>query len=822
MIPRILPGRNDKRSSFKKLTNYIIEGLEAAGGDISMVSFHDLTRYIVAETALDGMGKEVEKTLAVEIGHLMSLRTAAEEMWAVASQNSRVDDPILHYMLSWPEHERPPVKDVLDAARRTLAALGLSEHQYIIAIHVNTDNLHAHVEVNRVHPVTFKSHHIEWAHKTLHRAAREIEIDYGWFHDKGLYVVVEVDGQKRIVEGDHKLPEQLAAPKTRAAIFEEWSGTQSFETWCKDEPATDLKTALEAGKLTSWEAVHGVLAGHHVELQTTGGGYRVINRPADGAPSDTGAAASRVFRFLKPADLEAKLGKFRPYDPATVIVADVPAGRGYKRDPLKRLVRRLDRKEAREDLFRRYEAEKKRDETERYTKKRELKRAALELNRQRHTALRAAYLKAREELKADTKIPAAEKQRTYVLMRLKYEQDRAALAAQIAVEQKEIARILPRKPSWRAWLEIQAQAGDPAAISALRGLAYRERRSERGDGEAPEGDEQRPTLAAAELEAEDEPTIRPIQQLEWHVTNNGRIFYSFPSKDEGGRRLAFIDEGSRIAYARPDVSDRALRASLEYAKMKWGPNLRLNGGDEIFRRRVIETALSVGMRVQNPELQAYQAKLLAAQLTFNREEAPHGRSNFDRITPNRARAGHRAAALRQSASEQHGFGRPAESLAGVRHLSGLGLVHDQRVAEMLLPRHAPDHLGQHGKDGPADPAMRRTGNGANQAHGKAGAAGRTGSVTRQDWTAREIEKLRHGNPAMRIQDAAHQVAAKEYLGKVLAVTDTHVLQQTAKDQVTLHDLKRLQVIPKAKQNATIRYRDGMADVRVTRTKGKGR
>jgi hypothetical protein len=78
----------------------------------------------------------------------------------------------------------------------------LTEHQHIVAIHANTDNLHAHIEVNRVHPKTFCAFDPYRDYLTLHRAAREVEIRYYWRHDNGAFNVVEINGKKHIVRND--------------------------------------------------------------------------------------------------------------------------------------------------------------------------------------------------------------------------------------------------------------------------------------------------------------------------------------------------------------------------------------------------------------------------------------------------------------------------------------------------------------------------------------------------------------------------------------------------------------------------------------------
>ncbi len=154
MIVKVAPNRRDGKSSFEDLESYITEGIEQSGDRAERTSWDRLTQYITKQSVLDELGDDVEKTIAVEIGNVTSLKTAASEMFAVANRNKKVKNPVYHYILSWKEHERPDVQDVMAAARHTLKTLGLLEHQYIIAIHANTDNIHAHIEVNRVSGVT--------------------------------------------------------------------------------------------------------------------------------------------------------------------------------------------------------------------------------------------------------------------------------------------------------------------------------------------------------------------------------------------------------------------------------------------------------------------------------------------------------------------------------------------------------------------------------------------------------------------------------------------------------------------------------------------
>lgn len=100
------------------------------------------------------------------------------------------------------------------------------------------------------------------------------------------------------------------------------------------------------------------------------------------------------------------------------------------------------------------------------------------------------------------------------------------------------------------------------------------------------------------------------------------------------------------------------------------------------------------------------------RLTFNQKEPRNERPNYERISADRARPGQRAAAVYQSNLEKSGPQASPRSLASVRNLSGLGVVHHRRASQVLLRANAPDRLG---RDGSADPEMRRARTGDSRA-----------------------------------------------------------------------------------------------------------
>lgn len=712
MIVKIVPRRKDGKTDFKQLKDYLTEGLTARGADVETHSFDTLTQYITTADVFDGLGDKVEKTLAVEIGNLHSLATAGAEMWAVANQNPRCkdQDPVLHYILSWPEHERPSADEIFGAARHTLKALGLAEHQYIIAIHVNTENIHAHIEVNRVHPETYKSQHLEWSHKTLHKAAREAELMYGWFHDRGLWEVVEINGKKMVVPNTHYVdPDVEKSLSTRAKTFEAWTGTESLETWCRGEPAEALQAALREKRLTSWPAIHQVLAQFGLTLVASGGGgYKIYS--AKGTTYEAVVAASKAFRFLKLAQLEKQLGPYAPPTVEDLAPASTPASetRTYKRDPIKRALRREERRETRDQLYQRYTTERNAAITVRDKLKKHFKKQQADLERRHFEAMTKRYGADRERLMADVTIPSSQKQPLYSLMRLQYEEARKTQRAEFAKARREFAAMLPPLPSWRSWVTSQAALGDDAAISALRGIVYRDRR----DGKAADGTIEE-DIDSVSIDPKLQPSIKPHPQrvyddpllvrasaLTWSVTSNGRVVYSFKGQVQ---RPAFIDAGPALTFTAASVDDDALRAALLHARQKWGPTLRLDGGDRIFRERVARMALELGYRLENRDLREFQHTLLET-------------------TPTRAP---------QSLQR-----RPERST-------------DEVIGQMLHDQPETTYR-------PAE---------------------RTGS----------------------------------YSGKILAITDTHVIQQAARGQLVLHENQFMHSMPKVSKSVKIRYHlDGMA------------
>lgn len=275
--------------------------------------FNDILNYSTNKIDQD---TNEEKCIAILTHGITDLATASIEMNAVAEKNRRVKDPAYHFILSWPEHEVPNPDTIFDAATHAIAALGLAEHQYVIAVHGNTDNMHCHISVNRVHPQTFASRNIEWSEKTLHKAARESEIKHNWTHDNGLWIV-EQDGhgKKHVVinpdhanafknDGKHAHREQ-----STEALLPTWHDPESLEAWLKEKVSKALTRQLP--KLDGWPALHAWLSTQGIALKDTGGGGMRLELVSTQTGEVLEIAASKGLRNLKRADLEKRWGAFQ-------------------------------------------------------------------------------------------------------------------------------------------------------------------------------------------------------------------------------------------------------------------------------------------------------------------------------------------------------------------------------------------------------------------------------------------------------------------------------------------------------------------------------
>jgi hypothetical protein len=602
-------------------------------------SFSTLGKYLTTEVDKE-TGEVFQRGEVMISPALLSAETAVAEMKAVAAENSRCKDAVLHLVLSWKEGEQPTSEQWKGAVKHAMDSLkdrdgvSMGDHQYMAVAHNDTENFHVHIMANRVHPETYRANSPEWLHKTLDKACREIEAAQGWQHSNGLYKWDEDKGKAIPMTREER--EQLkedaqerglergTAGTGKASKMEAYSDAESLETYCKGQPAKDLSQVMQRDGAT-WQAVHAALTKHGLELHKgEKGGYTVSGEGADGERIHV--KASKVFRkhFAGKKDREATDAKLGPWEAPKEFLQHVTKQekaysqhREPKRNQQERDERREERAAMRADLKQRYkgykaehiQAQRRQAASERATSKERFSELSREA-RERRAELAATTMRG-ELRKALLSVAAAEAV-----------QARERLKAELA-ERRQNAR----PQDYRTWVTQRAEEGDRAAISQLRGWQYQEgrntREAERRQAEIDKRDSARPNdndrHDPADPRSFAEAKKSAALRMTWKVdTKTGDVAYQIDGKQ------AFTDHGERVSFGNGKEAD-AIEAGLKLAAQKYGGSVRLNGSEE-FKKRAVEVAAQRGVNIQfaNKELSVYhEAYKHQMQVEREKEEARH-------------------------------------------------------------------------------------------------------------------------------------------------------------------------------------------------------
>lgn len=309
-IAKDVSKRKDAKSSSKKLAEYIAD-LEKTGTKTGGAVYYE---NLVFKNAID----------------------AAKEIESVVIMSKRCKDPLKHLVLSF-KAEKLTNEQVHEAVKTFLNELGFKDNQAIIAVHRNTDNLHAHIELNRVYynieKDKFLAKKIDFFKSAMHLAARKMEIKHSLNHDKGIYeVAINKAGEKEIIrnlkfpyqprearlERDEKYEKEdkanfhysnRAANKSGLTEKMEAQGLQSFKGFLIENVSTKVKEHL-ANDRASWQSLQELLAKNDAMLLPVKNGMRLVCL----SDSKTMAKASDLYSGFSKSKLEKKLGSFVEHD----------------------------------------------------------------------------------------------------------------------------------------------------------------------------------------------------------------------------------------------------------------------------------------------------------------------------------------------------------------------------------------------------------------------------------------------------------------------------------------------------------------------------
>lgn len=590
---------------------------------------------------------------------------AITEILNTQAQNQRaLSDKTYHLILSFPAGEEPAPAVLQAVEARICQGLGYGAHQRISVVHHDTDNLHVHIAINKIHPTRYTIHQPYRDHATLGQLCGALEDEFGLRHD------------------NHQARQTGAA--SRAMDMERQAGIESVLGLVRRACHAQMRDAA------SWQELHGVLLVHGLALRERGNGLVIV--AADG----TAVKASSVHRDCSKARLEARLG---PFVPGPACVAD---GRGtHTRRPLRLGVptnalyaryqeQQHDAVSVRTGVLAGARAQHKRLIAEAKRKGR-LKRAAIRMIACGPLAKRILYAAASKTLAADI----------------------ARINGNYLAERRAI-RSQHGRMAWADWLRTRAQAGDAQALAALRA---------RGAGQGLNGN----TLEGSPpVETHNRP-LPPGGLRHDSVTKQGTLIYCAGAttiRDDGhklkitrGATQAGLKLALDMAVARygrclhiggsAAFQDQVIQAAA-------AAHLAVTFDDAVLERRRQDLLRAQGTK-ENHDGEAGSPRQGAQPGTSTARGAAGTGAGVDRaratagLTANVANAKPRRAAASRVRSEPDpgGPGRhpPPAARHHLRELPQLGMVRIKSGTEVLLPRDVPGHVEQ--QPAAADQRVRR-------------------------------------------------------------------------------------------------------------------
>ncbi|MED5698862.1 TraI/MobA(P) family conjugative relaxase [Enterobacter ludwigii] len=581
--------RERKASSPARLIKYMV----AAKGGIDPTSWERTADYILDSANGTTEGEKVASYRVTNCG-TDDPADAAILIQATQAANTRSKaEKTYHFVYSFPPGEQPDLETLHAIEDELCAAIGLDEHQRVSAVHIDTDNLHVHVAINKVHPTGLQNIEPYYDQFRLMEACERLEVEHGLqrtFHGleakqrhqnrdiellpakapeqrdslfrehlRNAYdLSISKPPEAKTLNGLRKLSDtrlqRQSADKAepvrigaKVASVEAQSGIETLTGYAARELAPAMRQA------TSWQELHDAAAEHGLEVRQRGAGL-VIGEP------DLGiwAKASNVGRDLSMKALTDRLGPFQPSERQ----AEAKANRKrYEPRP-----RRPDNPTT-AGLFNQYQRERQAAILARRQGLDQIKRESAAFNAQ----VKQWSQTERMLLKVAGKGPT--KRLMYGTIKQQADASRQK-NRQSADARRQALFKQTTMPTWADWLTQQAERGNAEALAVLRD---REERTRRWNGE----------LLTADRADKAKAVV--LDKLKPKARKDGTMAYS---TIDGGM---VIDRKTHV-QAQKATTGAALVA-LELASKRFeGQALIVEGTDE-FRLEVAQLAGMHGLKV---------------------------------------------------------------------------------------------------------------------------------------------------------------------------------------------------------------------------------
>jgi len=256
MIAKIIPIKSVRKSNFSALIQYLTNPQNKSDR--------------ISQIKVSNCYSDDQTAALIEIQNKQEMNKRAKS------------DKTCHLVLSFPEGERLSLADLNAIEERFSDVLGFNGHQRISVVHDDTNNLHIHIAINKIHPRNLTIHNPYYDYKKVAKLCEQIEQEYG------------------LTQVNHETQSDKA---TRVAQeIETRTGVESLLGWIKREALTEIKDA------DNWQDLHQVLKRHGLEIKERGNGFVLV------ANNGVAVKASSIDRSLSKGNLTQRLGAFVPVD----------------------------------------------------------------------------------------------------------------------------------------------------------------------------------------------------------------------------------------------------------------------------------------------------------------------------------------------------------------------------------------------------------------------------------------------------------------------------------------------------------------------------
>jgi len=431
--------RSGATSSMARLIRYMV----AAQGGMDPSQWKRTSDYAIDSKATTQNGEKVQ-SYRVTNCDADDPAVAAMLMTATQACNTRSQsDKTYHLVFSFAPGETPPL-DTLHAIEDALCeSIGFADHQRMSAVHVDTDHLHVHVAINKVHPTGYQNIEPFYDKQKLMTACEALEVKFGL--QRTSHGVTNDDAAQDTTTKRSK------TPSSKASDMMTHAGISSLEQYVRQKVGDQLRAA------TSWNDIHATLGQHGLTIKPRGAGL-VIGDALQGV----WCKASTCGSGLSFKSLTGRLGAFYEHSNSTAL----PENARYTPRPIKN-------HPASSNLFAEYQRQ------QRIARETRSKGLVAIQQKQKHAAQHITHHASIQRALIKATPYGAGKKALYATLSMQVLAQRQATKLQLARERQALIQ-QTTLPTWQAWLMQRAEDGDTYALAVLRFRAEKEEKL-RGD-----------------------------------------------------------------------------------------------------------------------------------------------------------------------------------------------------------------------------------------------------------------------------------------------------------------------------------------------------